>query len=148
MNSRWGSIKKNLSARMRQLARNLCTPRPWLGEAMYARQMQNKMGMRSFSRSASEPAEITKASRGFEPRSLDSESRVLTVTPRGQLVSMMELPPNGVTVGGSFCRRGNLKLSCEAAWCRIFIGGFESGLLHSKLVRFRFHHPPRNPPFY
>ena len=25
------------------------------------------------------------ASRGFEPRSLDSESRVLTVTPRGQL---------------------------------------------------------------
>ena len=26
-----------------------------------------------------------KASRGFEPRSLDSESRVLTVTPRGQL---------------------------------------------------------------
>ena len=28
---------------------------------------------------------IGKASRGFEPRSLDSESRVLTVTPRGQL---------------------------------------------------------------
>ena len=27
----------------------------------------------------------TKASRGFEPRSLDSESRVLTVTPRGHL---------------------------------------------------------------
>ena len=27
----------------------------------------------------------SKASRGFEPRSLDSESRVLTVTPRGQL---------------------------------------------------------------
>jgi hypothetical protein len=27
-----------------------------------------------------------KASRGFEPRSLDSESRVLTVTPRGQVV--------------------------------------------------------------
>ena len=26
-----------------------------------------------------------KASRGFEPRSLDSESRVLTVTPRGQI---------------------------------------------------------------
>ena len=26
-----------------------------------------------------------KASRGFEPRSLDSESRVLTVTPRGQV---------------------------------------------------------------
>ena len=26
-----------------------------------------------------------KASRGFEPRSLDSESRVLTVTPRGQM---------------------------------------------------------------
>ena len=26
------------------------------------------------------------ASRGFEPRSLDSESRVLTVTPRGQLL--------------------------------------------------------------
>ena len=31
--------------------------------------------------------DITKeASRGFEPRSLDSESRVLTVTPRGQLL--------------------------------------------------------------
>ena len=28
-----------------------------------------------------------KASRGFEPRSLDSESRVLTVTPRGRLVA-------------------------------------------------------------
>ena len=28
---------------------------------------------------------MMKASRGFEPRSLDSESRVLTVTPRGQL---------------------------------------------------------------
>ena len=28
-----------------------------------------------------------KASRGFEPRSLDSESRVLTVTPRGQVKS-------------------------------------------------------------
>ena len=27
-----------------------------------------------------------KASRGFEPRSLDSESRVLTVTPRGQML--------------------------------------------------------------
>ena len=27
-----------------------------------------------------------KASRGFEPRSLDSESRVLTVTPRGPLM--------------------------------------------------------------
>ena len=29
--------------------------------------------------------EAAKASRGFEPRSLDSESRVLTVTPRGQM---------------------------------------------------------------
>ena len=29
-----------------------------------------------------------KASRGFEPRSLDSESRVLTVTPRGLLKTM------------------------------------------------------------
>ena len=28
---------------------------------------------------------VKKASRGFEPRSLDSESRVLTVTPRGRL---------------------------------------------------------------
>ena len=28
----------------------------------------------------------TKASRGFEPRSLDSESRVLTVTPRGHML--------------------------------------------------------------
>ena len=28
-----------------------------------------------------------KASRGFEPRSLDSESRVLTVTPRGQMLA-------------------------------------------------------------
>ena len=27
---------------------------------------------------------VSKASRGFEPRSLDSESRVLTTTPRGQ----------------------------------------------------------------
>ena len=31
-----------------------------------------------------------KASRGFEPRSLDSESRVLTVTPRGQVQAMKE----------------------------------------------------------
>ena len=30
-----------------------------------------------------------KASRGFEPRSLDSESRVLTVTPRGQMRDFM-----------------------------------------------------------
>ena len=29
-----------------------------------------------------------KASRGFEPRSLDSESRVLTVTPRGQVKTL------------------------------------------------------------
>ena len=29
-----------------------------------------------------------KASRGFEPRSLDSESRVLTVTPRGQVIEI------------------------------------------------------------
>ena len=29
--------------------------------------------------------EAKETSRGFEPRSLDSESRVLTVTPRGQL---------------------------------------------------------------
>ena len=32
------------------------------------------------------------ASRGFEPRSLDSESRVLTVTPRGQLGQPDSLP--------------------------------------------------------
>ena len=30
-------------------------------------------------------AQSKKTSRGFEPRSLDSESRVLTVTPRSQL---------------------------------------------------------------
>ena len=29
--------------------------------------------------------QFQKASRGFEPRSLDSESRVLAVTPRGQV---------------------------------------------------------------
>ena len=34
---------------------------------------------------ASTTESMAKASRGFEPRSLDSESRVLTVTPRGQL---------------------------------------------------------------
>ena len=32
------------------------------------------------------PSGLRKASRGFEPRSLDSESRVLTVTPRGRVV--------------------------------------------------------------
>ena len=37
-------------------------------------------------------AKCAKASRGFEPRSLDSESRVLTVTPRGQL--FMLSPPS------------------------------------------------------
>lgn len=31
-----------------------------------------------------------KASRGFEPRSLDSESRVLAVTPRGQVIVLAE----------------------------------------------------------
>ena len=36
-------------------------------------------------------------SRGFEPRSLDSESRVLTVTPRGQLLVV----PN-IRSGASF----------------------------------------------
>ena len=36
------------------------------------------------------------ASRGFEPRSLDSESRVLTVTPRGQL----SICGVGVSLGG------------------------------------------------
>ena len=35
-----------------------------------------------------------KASRGFEPRSLDSESRVLTVTPRGQMVDAHRTPEN------------------------------------------------------
>ena len=33
----------------------------------------------------SHPGERQEASRGFEPRSLDSESRMLTVTPRGQV---------------------------------------------------------------
>ena len=32
-----------------------------------------------------DPEKSKETSRGFEPRSLDSESRVLTVTPRGQL---------------------------------------------------------------
>ena len=36
-----------------------------------------------------------KASRGFEPRSLDSESRVLTVTPRGQVINFVCLLNNG-----------------------------------------------------
>ena len=35
---------------------------------------------------SSPPAPPQEASRGFEPRSLDSESRVLTVTPRGLLI--------------------------------------------------------------
>ena len=35
--------------------------------------------------SAARKRKCSKASRGFEPRSLDSESRVLTVTPRGRL---------------------------------------------------------------
>ena len=35
---------------------------------------------------------MIKASRGFEPRSLDSESRVLTVTPRGRLTGSSGLP--------------------------------------------------------
>ena len=34
---------------------------------------------------------LQKASRGFEPRSLDSESRVLTVTPRGQVSSLVSV---------------------------------------------------------
>ena len=42
---------------------------PWLWEAMIPG-----------------PQSGRKASRGFEPRSLDSESRMLTVTPRGQML--------------------------------------------------------------
>ena len=37
---------------------------------------------------------VPKASRGFEPRSLDSESRVLTVTPRGQIFDRVVWPWN------------------------------------------------------
>ena len=59
-----------------------------------------------------------KASRGFEPRSLDSESRVLTVTPRGRLatvsgVSLALLCPGlGLGLAGrcSTPRRGGLQL--------------------------------------
>ena len=40
------------------------------------------------------------ASRGFEPRSLDSESRVLTVTPRGRLT----------------CHRGRSAARLQVAW--------------------------------
>ena len=36
-----------------------------------------------------------KASRGFEPRSLDSESRVLTVTPRGRWQIRIRCPQKG-----------------------------------------------------
>ena len=93
-------------------------------------------------------AEFTKASRGFEPRSLDSESRVLTVTPRGQLVSKyVKTSVSAVIFRKAWCCSGALNISCTARCCRVFLGGFESGLLHSKLVSFRFHHPPRNPPF-
>ena len=41
-----------------------------------------------------------KASRGFEPRSLDSESRVLTVTPRGQVPSLLILATAILSGGG------------------------------------------------
>ena len=55
-----------------------------------------------------------KASRGFEPRSLDSESRVLTVTPRGRLKTMSRralyrgaraIRPQGLV--SSFCIAGH-----------------------------------------
>ena len=41
---------------------------------------------------------MAKASRGFEPRSLDSESRVLTVTPRGQLCTCRHGKLQGLAV--------------------------------------------------
>jgi hypothetical protein len=45
-----------------------------------------------------------KASRGFEPRSLDSESKVLTVTPRGQLkLAAFCAPTHAGAVGVQTC---------------------------------------------
>ena len=42
-----------------------------------------------------------KASRGFEPRLLDSESRVLTVTPRGRRAHNLTIPGLEATLGSA-----------------------------------------------
>ena len=54
---------------------------------------------------------LRKASRGFEPRSLDSESRVLTVTPRGQL------PDFGVGAFGGSGVSGGYASVCVTGEC-------------------------------
>ena len=73
-------------------------------------------------------------SRGFEPRSLDSESRVLTVTPRGQCLAPQNKPPNAgdwaifkfnEIIFGIFARASRKKVSgafqgvCGARLCNI-----------------------------
>ena len=55
-----------------------------------------------------------KASRGFEPRSLDSESRVLTVTPRGQ---MLRGHPEAPYISAALIpmqRRGYIEVNSDA----------------------------------
>ena len=52
-----------------------------------------------------------KASRGFEPRSLDSESRVLTVTPRGQLCTCKHKNPHH-EASGALASIGAPRSSC------------------------------------
>ena len=51
------------------------------------------------------------ASRGFEPRSLDSESRVLTVTPRGQM-----------TISKFLVTMGKLQVICRSKAYEIALG--------------------------
>ena len=52
-----------------------------------------------------------KASRGFEPRSLDSESRVLTLTPRGQLCTCKHQNPHH-EASGALASIGAPRSSC------------------------------------
>ena len=70
------------------------------------------------------PPAKKEASRGFEPRSLDSESRVLTVTPRGRLTHTQP----GAVCGASSCGAVACQLTCS-----IHIATFEEHSFHHSL---------------
>jgi hypothetical protein len=94
-----------------------------------------------------------KASRGFEPRSLDSESRVLTVTPRGQVINntvaivdgfVADLPFTMELTRSSFMARrvnhhllGSVKRQCYnlALCCLAWYGMIFRSWLHVEAFR-------------
>ena len=71
-------------------------------------------GCRTGSALTGQGGEAKKASRGLEPRSLDSESRVLTVTPRGQLTVVPAQQTTLCSKKAAFCERGGLQQ--DASW--------------------------------